>query len=118
MTYATCTKCHSEFWREEDQHWKRLCVSCWRESKTQATYTCSGNRDSGIEARLRADLESWRIRAQRAEQSLAAHTCPPAALDLATLKRIRALCHPDRHGNSAMSNEISQRINQMIRRAG
>lgn len=117
MTWATCTKCDSEFWREPHETWKRLCLDCWKESKTQPTYTAHGNRDTGINARLLVELATWRERAQRAENSLAAHTCPPAALDLATLKRIRALCHPDRHGNSAMSNEISQRINQMIREA-
>ena len=118
MSYAQCTRCHAEFWRDDHETWKRLCLDCWRESKTASAYTCSGNRDSGIEARLRADLESWRLRAQRAEQSLAAHTCPTAALDLQTLKRIRLLVHPDKHGGSAVATKVSQIVNQLIRRAG
>lgn len=117
MTWTNCTRCHSEFWRDEDQHWKRLCVSCWRESKTQSAYTSSGDRYTGIDQRLRQELAEWRSRAERAERSLASHTCPPAALDLQTLKRIRLLCHPDKHGGSAVATEISQRINQMIREA-
>lgn len=117
MTWTNCTKCDSEFWRDDGQHWKKLCVSCWRESKTQTFTASSGDRYSGIDQRLRLELAEWRSRAIRAETSLAAHTCPPAAIDLQTLKRIRLLVHPDKHGGSAVATEISQRINQMIREA-
>lgn len=116
-TDAHCQRCGTTFWREPHETWKRLCLDCWKESKTQATYTCSGDRYSGIDQRLRQELAEWRSRAIRAEHSLASHVCPPAALDLPTLKRIRALCHPDRHGNSQAANEVSQVINELIRRA-
>ena len=117
MSYTHCEKCTAGFWREPEQTWKRLCLDCWKASKQQTAYTFSGNRDTAIEERLRRELDGWRLRAQKAENSLASHTCPPAALDLETLKRIRMLCHPDRHGNSQAANEVSQRINQMIREA-
>lgn len=117
MPMTSCYKCSEIFWREDDESWKRLCLTCWRESKTQPAYTSHGNRDTGIDQRLRAELDQWRTRAIRAETSLARHTCQPAALDLPTLKRIRALCHPDRHGNSQAANEVSQLINSLIQRA-
>ena len=117
MTDATCAKCKSFFWREEGEYWKKLCIDCWKESRQPSFTNSSGTRETGIEERLRADLDSWRLRAQRAERSLASHICPTAALDLATLKRVRLLVHPDKHGNSTASNEVSKIINQMIREA-
>lgn len=117
MSYAICTQCDAEFWRDDDQHWKRLCLDCWKESKRQTFTASSGDRYSGIDQRLRQELATWKERAIRAENSLAAHTCQTAALDLQTLKRIRLLVHPDKHGGSAVATEISQRINQMIREA-
>ena len=115
--HYACQKCGSIFWRQEHETWKKLCVSCWKESRQFTHTTSSGDRYSGIDQRLRQELAEWRSRAERAERSLAAHTCPPTALDLATLKRIRLLVHPDKHGGSAVATEISQRINQMIREA-
>ena len=115
--HYACQKCGSIFWREEHEHWKRLCLDCWKESRQPSFTASSGTRDSGIDQRLRLELAEWRSRAERAERSLAAHTCPPAALDLATLKRIRALCHPDRHDNSQAANDVSKVINELIRRA-
>lgn len=116
MSYTTCTRCNSSFWRESDQHWKHLCLDCWKESKKAKPVYSTGNRDTGKEDRLRADLSHWRVRATLAEAKLAAHTCT-AQFDLATLKRIRNLCHPDRHGNSQSANDVSQLINRMIREA-
>jgi hypothetical protein len=110
-------ECGSVFWREPHETWKRHCLDCWKESRSQPAYTSSGNRDTAIEDRLRRELDGWKLRAQRAETSLARHTCPPAALDLETLKRIRLLVHPDKHANSQAANQVTQQINELIRRA-
>lgn len=113
--WARC-KCGADFWREDGEGWKRLCVDCWRAAKAgkdQAT--------DDAEQRATAWYQKWqeaKARIRQLELQLLranlADTPAPSGLDLATLKKMRSLCHPDRHSNSATSNEITQRINQMI----
>jgi hypothetical protein len=34
MPYAECNQCGDDFWREDDEWWKKLCFDCWKESKS------------------------------------------------------------------------------------
>ena len=49
-----------------------------------------------------------------AERIIAQHKRESSAFDIETLKRIRILVHPDKHNNSKVALQISQKINQMI----
>ena len=114
MTWATC-KCGTGFYRDDEETWKVLCVPCWKKSKGTTTTTYRrGSRDASA-TRLRAELAEWMRRALVAEARLQAPS--PKAFDLATLKRMRLLCHPDKHGNSEAANQVTQLLNDAIRQS-
>ncbi len=69
------------------------------------------------ESLLLDEIANWKGRALTAEQSLVALKARAAALDLETLRRIRMLVHPDKHGGSALANEITQTLNDWIGRS-
>ena len=111
MSYTHCASCNEEFWREEEESWKRLCLACWKRSKKAES---TGDR----QANYRSEAAYWRRRAEEAESRLRAASVPAVmSIDLATLKRIRMLVHPDKHGDSAAANQVTQVINGMIRSA-
>ena len=35
MPEAQCPKCGAEFWREQNEAWKKLCYPCWRDKQEQ-----------------------------------------------------------------------------------
>jgi len=36
MPEAQCQKCGAEFWREQNEGWKKLCYPCWRDKQEQS----------------------------------------------------------------------------------
>ena len=88
--YRSCTKCGYEFYADAD--WKRICIACWRASKNGAA--SSGNERALVD-HLRSENAALRAELGRAGM-------PNEMLD-----RMIRLCHPDRHGNSAASNEVT-----------
>jgi len=107
MAEHACIDCGNTFYRDPSETWKRRCFPCWKASR----YGNSHN------AGLAAELATWRQRALTAESSLVELKARAAALDLETLRRIRMLVHPDKHGGSAMANEITQTLNDWIGRS-
>lgn len=94
---AECIDCGAEFHREPDEPWKTRCLPCWRE-----------NREPDV-SRLKAEIAFLRSEIDRLRERQAQFTADE-------LKRIRRLCHPDRHGGSLAANEISQRVNAELAR--
>ncbi|MBM3273156.1 hypothetical protein FJY94_07940 [Candidatus Kaiserbacteria bacterium] len=113
---SKCQKCGIPFERETGETWKKLCLDCWKASKKPTVQACTGGRDTGIEDRLRADLETWRSRAIRAEAALSLHRCPATTeqFNADELKTLRRLVHPDKHGNSEAATRLTQKLNAML----
>lgn len=107
MTASRCIACGAPFVREPHEVWKTRCLSCWKRSKGYDTKTSSFRND--------AELEQWKRRALAAEAKL--KTDNQQLFDLATLKRMRILVHPDKHSGSQLATELSQIVNAAIRKA-
>jgi hypothetical protein len=81
---AVCARCRSPFAQLRGEDWRRLCVVCFQADRDRLAY------DRGFEA---GPLEGL----QAAQAAI-----PP--------ERIRALlqlCHPDRHGGSALATSTT-----------
>lgn len=67
-------------WFSQDQPWKRVCLNCYIQGKQDSERT---------------------------------YRPPPTgkrAVDDELLTRLIMLCHPDKHGNSKMSVEVTQKL--------
>ena len=98
MGYATCKQCGGTFWRDEGEEWKRLCLDCWLEKK---------RKEDGREAELQQEIEILRSNLATARRE--ADAARPL-LDRKFIKRIVALTHPDKHGNSKVATEVTQQL--------
>ncbi len=90
-TYAyalakVCQDCGEKFYVIPDEHWKTVCRFCYRG-----------------EQRLKRTVVELTRRVRVLEAKLASN-----GLDTERLGKLIRLCHPDRHGNSSMSNEVTQ----------
>ena len=104
MSYASCRECGDTFWRDEGEEWKRLCFSCWKERKRQ---------EASRESELQQEIEILRSNLATARREAGAAR---PLLDRKFLKRIIALTHPDRHGNSEAATEITQQLLAIMQR--
>ena len=98
---ATCTACGSAFYHSADERWKRLCLDCWRESKSKHdSANCLRCYQRGLAA-------------GRA-------TAPPPpgpTFDRSQLRELLQLVHPDKHNGSPLSQRVTQWLNDLRRRA-
>lgn len=113
---ANCAKCGVYFYRDDvAEPWKRLCMPCWKAER-------------GIEDRPKvapkknpndtfAELTILRARVNRLEIELATERLrkPAGGVDKAMLKKMRLLCHPDKHGDSAVATEVTKYINSLLK---
>jgi hypothetical protein len=87
---AQCQSCGEIFY--PDQHWKTMCIPCFKISKARE------NADVSELDELRA--ENARLYLQL--RKLAADAMPPAML-----RQLIRLAHPDKHGNSQAANDAT-----------
>lgn len=103
MSVITCPQCGQPFY--QDEHWKRICYDCWcvnngkTRRRSRSNFNYGGNYSAGQDRRYNASHNA----SQEAPK--------PISADL--LKRLIHLCHPDKHGNSPMSVEVTQQLLQM-----
>ena len=111
---AYCEHCGKEFYREEDQHWKKLCLNCFIQKKN--------NTDNST--KISPFKESILIREnERLKQELLSITCELFTLKTVmqqknyyesflktNIKNLLLLCHPDKHGNINISTEITRQL--------
>jgi hypothetical protein len=90
MGFKKCPQCGSEFYA--DEAWKRICYPCWAHNAGRSTHK-HGERKTNR---------------QRFDAHFTAK--PELVLDPDLLKRLIHLCHPDKHGNSAMSVAVTQKL--------
>lgn len=99
-----CEQCGRMFGYCAGDDWKRLCLTCWKSSKREAE-----GRVDPVAYRLGFD------RGYEAGRLAARSEAPPrSTLDPEMGKRLRMLCHPDRHGNSQMATIVTQWLNQVL----
>lgn len=111
--------------------WRTLCNDCYRKNKgaerdTILRRALEAEHKVELAKKLVLELQS-KLRIAQGEARRAAGVnglgmAPGgggagAGLDLATLQRMRRLCHPDKHNNSEASVAVSQLINQLIDKA-
>ncbi|MGN6701471.1 MAG: hypothetical protein ACTHKB_00730 [Burkholderiaceae bacterium] len=104
MVDAECVDCGFTFRRDESEHWKTVCIPCFKERKRRESEEYEARRKKVNEdfARQRANSEHFR----RAEPP--PFRGPPPAIPAEMLKRLIMLCHPDKHGGSEMSRKATQ----------
>ena len=104
MSYATCRECGDTFWRDEGEEWKRVCIDCWKEKK---------RIEASRESELQQEIEQLRSNLATARRE--ADAARPL-LDRKFIKRIVALTHPDKLGNSKVATEITQQLLAIMQR--
>lgn len=115
---SRCSECARVFPREKS--WQALCPVCFKEGQgytilvadrhfaaLQGAYTAL---ESKVQ-RLEADLA-----AERRKQAAPPPPPPPAEFTATQLQKLIALCHPDKHKNSADSTEVTKWLLQLRQR--
>ena len=85
MYRKNCMACGGIFYHGAGEAWKTLCLPCWKRKKAKET-----------------DGEHRYAPSGSSKERVVKESIPPDMLD-----RLIRLCHPDRHGNSAASNEAT-----------
>ena len=112
MGTARCAKCGELFERGYNEKWKKLCLDCWIEQKNAGlTYSPSSGinyRDRYYELREQfSELEIKNAQLELAlERSFVINVGRNFICD--NLMHMISLCHPDRHENSYLSNEVTK----------
>lgn len=100
--HCTCENCGASFYRDTTETWKRKCLTCWKRTKSVSTSTF-GETSSHLRHELHealAEAARLRRRLMQAERQ--------SAIPGDMLKRLIALAHPDKHGNSKIATEATQ----------
>ena len=99
MSYADCTRCGTSFFRADDEQWKKLCLSCWKETKAPRRH--AQDDDATFMRGYLQGLEQGR-RAAMAESRDGG-----ATIDAERLRQLIRLCHPDLHNGSELATNVT-----------
>jgi hypothetical protein len=80
---STCVDCGSYFYRAATESWKRRCLSCWLATKATKPAAAPVQPDPVV-GELRDNIRG-----------------------------LLSLCHPDRHGNSQLSTNVTRWLLQV-----
>lgn len=100
MSYAACTRCGTSFFRDNDEQWKKLCLSCWKETKAPRR-NAQADDDAVFMRGYLQGLEQGR------RAAMAEHRDGGATLDAERLRQLIRLCHPDLHGGSDLATRVT-----------
>lgn len=128
-----CPRCKEIFKVHVLDNWKRICLACWKKEKRAAESFSSrssqqtrstNNFDNEFEAKIEINRLKMELRAKELELQMtkmelfSAKRQQPASRNSQftpeELKRLRMLCHPDRHGNSELSNKMTKKLNEIL----
>lgn len=131
---AKCPQCGTLFERNSNERWKLLCLPCWKKGKKQEAekqgkpsyvntvkHIIAGLTAERDEALRQIASRDKRIALLEKENWLLKKTEPRYKQELFTLdelKRLRRLCHPDKHGGKSAAVDITQKINRELERRG
>ncbi len=104
-----CNSCGVEL-PEDFPAWRKVCIACFKRAKQDEVAEL---KRSLHEAELRLEREKAKAKRALYEAELLLRSVGTTAdafvdLDRAMVTRILSLCHPDRHGNSASSNDVTR----------
>lgn len=89
-----CLECGQQFDIEPNENYKTLCKSCFSLSKK--------SEFERLQKRLeRLEIENTRLRLQTI-----------SGISPELLKKLKQLCHPDKHGNSQLSTAVFSELNR------
>ena len=91
-TFKTCQHCGETFYAVE--HWKTLCIPCFKKSKQRENNSLS-------------ELAELRLENSRLRFELAIRHQTLGAIPSGILKTLIRLAHPDKHGNSTAANDAT-----------
>lgn len=107
-TAATCQECGNTFPQRKD--YEVLCPICFKLDKDYKLLW-------GDQALfwMQERMQALQAELKQTEKALAQATVVkgPAPFGEGTLKKLILLCHPDRHDNSPLSNEVTQLLLSM-----
>lgn len=130
-----CANCRTTFFVQQDEQWKKLCLTCYKEKKGYATNRFPGPAalpDIGAQELKAARCEIVRLNAKIVElngsiigllESLghemsknrnAIHANQHSIMNEETLKLMRILCHPDKHSGSRAAVKITTLLNEAL----
>ncbi len=96
-----CTRCGTRFYFQSGEEWKRTCFSCWKAEKNGGASDEAAAYKRGFQNGYEAGIDDMK-------------RAPGLGIEPEMLKRLRMLCHPDRHGNSRMATAASQWLNSVL----
>ena len=109
----TCQACNEDF--SELGDWQKICKPCFAKSK-KAENALAQNmeieklgllRTIGTLNRRISDLENELVKLKN-----------PTVFNPEFIKKVRMLCHPDRHNGSELSHNICKVLNNISQRTG
>jgi hypothetical protein len=98
---AYCEECGDFFRREPSEHWKTLCLDCWKESKRHEVEELREENEELKEAN-----EYLRLRLRQLEDRPANNYQQHLSDYLRVYPLLVKLAHPDRHGGSHEAHEV------------
>jgi len=119
--YAQCCDCGDAFWRDEDEAWKRRCLSCWKASKAAKENARHSDRAANQNTRsnhtdekalLEAYWRGWNAHRENVAVESFAKSSP---LDKARIRELLQLVHPDKHAGSPLALRVPQWLNEIKR---
>jgi DnaJ-class molecular chaperone len=98
-----CADCEQQFEIATNETYKTLCKPCFIESKKSELERLQINLD-------RLVRENMRLRLQLGSDRTTGKQSQAIKPDL--LKRLKQLCHPDKHGGSQLSTAVFSELNR------
>lgn len=108
-----CPKCKKPFVDPDD--WRKSCILCWKKEKSydltksdlqyQALQDVTHDLNKQIEE-LQTEIEE--LEEELEENKNDENSDDNANLTEAQVKALLRLCHPDKHSNSKLSNEVTK----------
>ena len=115
MAVKDCEVCEKPF--SSDKEWERLCLVCWKESRsytlTKGDQAFSAMREEYISlldeiASLEEERDRYRALARKGVEKLKRLKADEPSLPPERLKQLIKLCHPDKHGGSEAAEAVTK----------
>lgn len=116
-----CEQCGKMFTPKYE--WSKECIACflnspkgkaWKAQKDAESNKFDRNNDRKYERANEQEKQQERRYNQDFRESFRPGAAPPLTKDL--LRKLLQLCHPDKHGGSALSNTVTQELLKMKER--
>jgi hypothetical protein len=101
MKNMSCIRCNAP----TEKIYYKLCLDCWKDDQTDK----SGYKNSAAEENLYLKRENLFLK----QQLHKLYKQERQTIDGDFLKRIKHLCHPDKHGGSELATKVFQQLMKM-----